>query len=105
MPPTKLKAYQTIQSGCLFKAWARDQIDIQGCGPIIKVSIQNSLIYLPKPKVMEKPEEIQPNIWILGIDVSKDSIDACLIRNFRRADLRKQVPQQLVRIPSPEVLV
>lgn len=30
---------------------------------------------------MEKPEEIQRNIWILGIDVSKDSIDGCLIRN------------------------
>ena len=30
---------------------------------------------------MEKSEEIQRSIWILGIDVSKDSIDACLIRN------------------------
>lgn len=30
---------------------------------------------------MEKLEEIQHYIWILGIDVSKQSIDACLIRN------------------------
>ena len=30
---------------------------------------------------MEKTEEIQHNKWILGIDVSKDSIDGCLIRN------------------------
>lgn len=29
---------------------------------------------------MEKSEEIQPHQWILGIDVSKESIDACLIR-------------------------
>ncbi len=30
---------------------------------------------------MEKTLEIQPHPWILGIDVSKQSIDACLIRN------------------------
>lgn len=30
---------------------------------------------------MEKSEEIQRHDWILGIDVSKESIDACLIRN------------------------
>lgn len=29
---------------------------------------------------MEKSEQIQPHAWILGIDVSKQSIDACLIR-------------------------
>ena len=29
---------------------------------------------------MEKSEQIQPHAWILGIDVSKESIDACLIR-------------------------
>jgi transposase len=29
---------------------------------------------------MEKPEQIQPYTWVLGIDVSKESIDACLIR-------------------------
>jgi transposase len=29
---------------------------------------------------MEKSEQIQPYSWILGIDVSKESIDACLIR-------------------------
>jgi transposase len=29
---------------------------------------------------MEKSEEIQQRDWILGIDVSKESIDACLIR-------------------------
>ncbi len=29
---------------------------------------------------MEKSEQIQPYQWILGIDVSKESIDACLIR-------------------------
>jgi hypothetical protein len=28
---------------------------------------------------MEKSEQIQPYQWILGIDVSKESIDACLI--------------------------
>jgi len=59
---------------------SRDQIDIQGCGPIIKVSIRDSLSKLLKPKVMEKSKEIQPHAWILGIDVSKQSIDACLIR-------------------------
>ena len=30
---------------------------------------------------MEKSEEIQRRDWILGIDVSKESIDACLVRN------------------------
>lgn len=30
---------------------------------------------------MEKSEEIQRHEWILGIDVSKESIDSCLIRN------------------------
>lgn len=30
---------------------------------------------------MEKSEEIQPHQWILGIDVSKESIDACLVRS------------------------
>lgn len=30
---------------------------------------------------MEKSEEIQRRDWMLGIDVSKESIDACLIRN------------------------
>lgn len=30
---------------------------------------------------MEKSEQIQPYNWILGIDVSKQSIDACLIRS------------------------
>lgn len=30
---------------------------------------------------MEKSEEIQRRAWILGIDVSKESMDACLIRN------------------------
>lgn len=29
---------------------------------------------------MEKSDQIQPYLWILGIDVSKESIDACLIR-------------------------
>jgi len=29
---------------------------------------------------MEKSEQIQSYGWILGIDVSKESIDACLIR-------------------------
>jgi transposase len=29
---------------------------------------------------MEKSEQIQSHVWILGIDVSKESIDACLIR-------------------------
>ncbi len=29
---------------------------------------------------MEKSAQIQPHQWILGIDVSKESIDACLIR-------------------------
>jgi transposase len=29
---------------------------------------------------MEKSHQIQPHEWILGIDVSKESIDACLIR-------------------------
>lgn len=30
---------------------------------------------------MEKSEEFQRRDWFLGIDVSKDSIDACLVRN------------------------
>jgi len=30
---------------------------------------------------MEKSEQIQRMAWILGIDVSKDSIDACLVRS------------------------
>ena len=30
---------------------------------------------------MEKSEEIQRSAWIIGVDVSKDSIDACLVRN------------------------
>jgi transposase len=30
---------------------------------------------------MQNAEQIQPYYWILGIDVSKESIDACLIRN------------------------
>lgn len=29
---------------------------------------------------MKNTQEIQPHLWILGIDVSKESIDACLIR-------------------------
>lgn len=29
---------------------------------------------------MENPQQFQPHQWILGIDVSKQSIDACLIR-------------------------
>jgi len=29
---------------------------------------------------MENQEQIQPYLWILGIDVSKESMDACLIR-------------------------
>lgn len=29
---------------------------------------------------MEKSEQIQPFSWVLGIDVSKESIDACLVR-------------------------
>ena|SRR6266705_837512 len=28
---------------------------------------------------MEKSEQIQPHVWILGVDVSKQSIDACLV--------------------------
>src|SRR5687767_11291062 len=31
---------------------------------------------------MEKSEQTQPYSWILGIDVSKQSIDACLIRSL-----------------------
>jgi transposase len=33
---------------------------------------------------MEKSQQNQPYQWILGIDVSKDSIDACLIRQSDR---------------------
>jgi transposase len=29
---------------------------------------------------MQNAEQIQPYFWILGIDVSKESIDACLVR-------------------------
>ena len=29
---------------------------------------------------MEKSDQIQPYLWVLGIDVSKESIDACLIQ-------------------------
>jgi transposase len=39
-----------------------------------------TLLIITKPKVMEKSVENQPYLWILGIDVSKESIDACLIR-------------------------
>jgi transposase len=31
---------------------------------------------------MEKPVQSQPLPWVLGVDVSKDSLDACLIRPF-----------------------
>jgi transposase len=31
---------------------------------------------------MEKPDQIQSHTWILGIDVSKETIDACLIRSL-----------------------
>jgi len=41
----------------------------------------DSLTNLLKPKVMEKLEQFQPHPWIIGIDVSKQSIDVCLIRS------------------------
>ena len=75
--PTKLMAYQTIKV-LLFSVsdgikWIFKRARYQGFDPYPHVS--------RKPKAMEKSGQSQHPTWTLGIDVSRESIDACLIRN------------------------
>lgn len=44
---------------------------------------------------MENQEQIQPYLWILGIDVSKESIDACLVRQSDGQLLEKKFHNNL----------
>lgn len=76
-----LRLIKRFSPAAYFKVVSRDQIDIQGVkGLLLRFRSNTHLVKLLNPKVMEKSEQIQPYSWILGIDVSKESIDACLIR-------------------------